>query len=225
MVTPLIKELQEVLRQVPSDMKIKDSLHLLFDESTYGCQKEYPVAVVHEKTRITDPASLTFFTQNHLIDTEEFTPSTYSDTQIEQIVAHAPSYIQRVNYIVAQNKAIPKPTFFNKFKHDYWKKIQSVNGLEALIDVTVLASDTTACEAEASLRAIIRKRKEVHQLKKLTFVWIVETEGQSTSIETVLKHYFQKNYSVIKYAEKTYYIGWSTPLQNINMRYFVCPPE
>ncbi len=225
MVTPLIKELQEVLRQVPSDMKIKDSLHLLFDESTYGCQKEYPVAVVHEKTRITDPASLTFFTQNHLIDTEGFTPSTYSDTQIEQIVAHAPSYIQRVNYIVAQNKAIPKPTFFNKFKHDYWKKIQSVNGLEALIDVTVLASDTTACEAEASLRAIIRKRKEVHQLKKLTFVWIVETEGQSTSIETVLKHYFQKNYSVIKYAEKTYYIGWSTPLQNINMRYFVCPPE
>ncbi len=225
MVTPLIKELQEVLRQVPSNMQIKDALHLLFDESTYGCQKEYPVAVVHEKTRITDPASLAFFTQNHLIDTEGFTPSTYDDRQIEQIVAYAPSYIQRVNYIIAQNKTIPQPTFFNKFKHDYWKKIQSVEGLEALIDVIVLASDTTACDAEASLRAIIRKRKEVHQLKKLTFVWIVETEGQSTSIETVLKHYFQKNYSVVNSADKTYYIGWSTPLQSINMRYFVCPPE
>ncbi len=225
MITPLIKELQEALKHTPSDIQIKDSLHLLFNESTYGCQKEYPVAVVHEKTRITDPSSLAFFTQKNLIDTEGFTPCAYDDTQIEQIVSQAPDYIQRVNYIVAKSKSIPKPTFFNKFKHDYWKKIQSVDGLEAVIDVTVLSNDTTACKAEASLRAIIRKRKEVHQLKKLTFVWIAETEGQSTSIETVLKHYFNEDYSVIKNAEKTYCIGWSTPLQSINMRYFVCPPE
>jgi len=225
MVTPLIKELQEALQHTPSEIQIKDTLHLCFNESAYGCQKAYPVAIVHEKTRITDPVSLAFFTHNNLIDTEGFTPGTYDDTQIEQIVAHAPSYIQRVNYIVAQSKSIPKPVFFNKFTHDYWKKIQSVEGLEALIDVTVLASDTTECEAEASLRAIIRKRKEVHQLKKLTFVWIAETEGQNSSIEIVLKHYFNEEHTVVKNAEKTYYIGWSTPLQSINMRYFVCPPE
>ncbi len=225
MLTPLIKELQEALRHTPSNIQIKDALHLLFNESHYGCQKDYPVAVVHEKTRITDPSSLKFFTQNNMIDTEGFTPCIYDDTQIEQIVAHAPSYIQRVNYIVAQNKAIPKPTFFNKFKHDYWKKIQSVNGLEALIDVSVFNKEATDCEVEASLRDIIRKRKEVHQLKELTFVWIAETERQSTSIETVLKHYFQNDHIVIHNAEKSYYIGWSSPLQSINMRYFVCPPE
>ena len=225
MLTPLIKELQKALQHTPSDIQIKDALHLLFNESHYGCQKDFPVAVVHEKTRISDPSSLAFFTQNNLIDTEGFTPGDYDDTQIEQIVSQAPDYIQRVNYIVAQSKDIPQPTFFNKFKHDYWKKIQSVNGLEALIDVTVLANDTTECEAEASLRAIIRKRKEVHQLKKLTFIWVAETEGQSTPIETVLKHYFNEDYSVVKNEEKTYGIGWSTPLQNINMRYFICPPE
>ncbi len=225
MLTPLIKELQEALQHVPSDTEIKESLHLFFNESHYGCQKDYPVAVVHEQTRITEPSSLTFFTQNNLIDEEGFTPCSYDDTQIAQIVSTAPSYIQRVNYIVAQNKAIPKPTFFNKFKHDYWKKIQSVDGLEAVIDVTVLPEQTTDCEGEASLRAIIRKRKEVHQLKKLTFVWIVETQGHSTSIETVLKHYFQEDYTLVKNAEKTYCIGWSNPLQSINMRYFVCPPE
>ena len=225
MLTPLIKELQEALKHAPSDIQIKDALHLLLNESSFGCQKEYPVAVVHEQTRITDPSSLAFFTQNDLIDNEGFTPCVYDDTQIEQIVSHAPSYIQRVNYIVAKSNTIPKPTFFNKFKHDYWKKIQSVDGLEALIDVTVLADNTTECEAEASLRAIIRKRKEVHQLKKLTFVWIAETENQSTSIETVLKHYFKDDHTIVKNAEKSYYIGWSTPLQSINMRYFVCPPQ
>ncbi len=224
MMAPLIKELQEALQHTPSDIQIKEALHLCFNESAYGCQKAYPVAVVHEKTRITDPASLAFFTQNNLLDTEGFTPGTYDDRQIEQIVAHAPEYIQRVDYIVAQNKSIPQPTFFNKFKHDYWKKIQSVEGLEALIDVTVLAKDTTECEAEASLRAIIRKRKEVHQLKKLTFVWIAETEGENSSIETVLQHYFKADHTVVKNAERTYYIGWSTPLHSINMRYFVCPP-
>ncbi len=225
MFTPFIKELQEALQHTPSDIQIKDSLSLLFNESNYGCQKDYPVAVVHEKTRITEPSSLAFFTQNNLLDTEGFTPCAYDDTQIEQIVSQAPSYIQRVNYIIAKSKTIPKPTFFNKFKHDYWKKIQSVDGLEAVIDVTALSEETTDCEVEASLRAIIRKRKEVHQLKNLTFIWIVETEGENPSIETVLKHYFQKEYTVVKSAEKTYCIGWSTPLQSINMRYFVCPPE
>lgn len=225
MLTPLIKELQEALQHAPSDTEIKGSLHLLFHNSSYGWKKDYLVAVVHEQTRISESSSLTFFTQNNLLDEEGFTPCVYDDTQIEQIVSNAPSYIQRVNYLVARSKVIPKPIFFNKFKHDYWKKIQSVDGLEAVIDVCVLPEQTTNCEAEASLRAIIRKRKEVHQLKKLTFIWIVETQGQGTSIETVLKHYFQEDYRLVKNAEKTYCIGWSNPLQNINMRYFVCPPE
>ncbi len=224
MLTPFIKELQEALKNTPSDMQIKDSLSLLFDESSYGCQKDYPVAIVHEKTRITDPSSLTFFTKNNLLDTEGFTPCDYDDSQIEDIVSHAPAYIQRVNYIVSKSKTIPKPTFFNKFKHDYWKKIQSVIGLEAVIDVTVFENEITECEAEDSLRAIIRKRKEVHQLKKLTFVWIVEIKGNPKNIEIVLKHYFSEDYTFVKNTEKTYCIGWSTPLKSINMRNFVCPP-
>jgi len=225
MLTPFIKELEEALKKASSSLPIRDDLHLLFDESIYGWQKDYPVAVVHEKTRITEPSSLTFFMQNNLLDKEGFTPHTYDDTQIEKIVSRAPSYIQRVNYIVSQSKSIPKPIFFNKFKHDYWKKIHSVDGLEAVVDVTVLENYTSDCEAEASLRAIIRKRKEVHQLKKLTFVWIVEIEGDSRNIETVLKHYFEEDYTLVKNAEKTYCLGWSSPLQSINMRYFVCPPE
>lgn len=225
MLTPLIKELQEALQHTPPDMQIKDSLHLFFNESGYGCQKDYPVAVVHEQTRITNPSSLAFFTQNNLIDEKGFTPCTYDDTQIEQIVSNAPSYIQRVNYIVAQSKAIPKPIFFNKFKHDYWKKIQSVDSLEAVIDVSILSEQTTDCEAEAALRAIIRKRKEVHQLKKLTFVWIVEIEGDPENIVTVLKHYFEEDYTLVKNVEKIYCLGWSNPLKSINMRYFVCPPK
>ncbi len=224
MFTPFIKELQAALKKVPPGTQIKDTLHLLFDDSSYGWSKDYPVALVHEKTRITEPSALTFFNQNNLLDEEGSTPCTYDNAQIDKIVTHAPSCIQRVNYIVAQTKTIPQPLFFNKFKHDYWKKIQSVDGLEAVVDVTVLARQTTDCAAETVLRAIIRKRKEVHQLKKLTFVWIVEIEGDPRNIETVLKHYFEEEYTLVKNVEKTYCLGWSNPLQSINMRYFVCPP-
>ena len=225
MLTPFIKDLQKALKKVPPGTQIKDTLHLSFDDSSYGWSKDYPIALVHEKTRITEPTTLTFFTQNNLLDKEGFTPCVYTDTQIEKIVTHAPSYIQRVNYIVAQTKAIPQPLFFNKFKHDYWKKIQSVDGLEAVVDVTVLERQTTDCEVETSLRAIIRKRKEVHQLKNLTFAWIVEIEGDPRNIETVLKHYFEEDYTLVKNVEKTYCLGWSSPLQSINMRYFMCPPK
>lgn len=225
MLTPFIGELQAALKKAPSATQIKDTLHLLFDESSYGWSKDYPVALVHEKTRITEPSVLTFFTQNNLLDEKGFTPCTYDNVQIDKIVTHAPSYIQRVNYIVAQSKAIPQPLFFNKFEHDYWKKIQSVDGLEAVVDVTVLEKQTTDCKVESALRAIIRKRKEVHQLKKLTFVWIVEIEGDPRNIETVLKHYFEEDYRLVKNADKTYCLGWSSPLQSTNMRYFVCPPE
>lgn len=225
MLTTLINEIREALQKAPSATQMKETLHLLFDESNYGWVKDYPVALVHERTRIKDPSTLAFFTQNDLIDKEGFTPCTYDDTQIQKIVRYAPSYIQRVNYIVAQTKTIPRPLFFNKFKHDYWKKIQSVEGLEAVIDVTVLEGHASACEAEETLRAIIRKRKEVHQLKKLTFVWIVETEGNPENIEAVLKHYFEEEYTLIQNADKTYCMGWSKPLQSINMRYFVCPPK
>ena len=87
-------------------------------------------------------------------------------------------------------KEIPEPTFFNKFKHDYWKKITSSEGLEAVMDISALSTTTSECEAEETLRAIIRKRKEVHQLKKIAFVWIVEINGENSHIETVMKHYF-----------------------------------
>lgn len=225
MLTPFIQVLLESLSEAPASFLAKEDLTLLFDETDYGCQKQYPVAIVHEQTRMTEPSAHTFFQDHGLLDTEGFTPCTYTKNQLQALTTQVPQYIQNVNFIFSKTKSVPHPLFFNKFKHDYWKKIQSVDGLEAVVDVSTLTTHTHKCDAETTLRDIIRKRKEVHQLKKLTFVWIVEVIGENAHIETVMKHYFENAYSVIQNNEKTYYIGWSAPLQSINMRYFVCPPE
>lgn len=220
-----IKDLEVLLRSHSALIDIKQSLHVYFNRTDYGCEKDYPVAIVHEAKRIKEADALQYFKANYLLDEDGFSYDEYPRADLTTISTYAPKYIQSVGYILATTKDIPQPTFFNKFKGDYWKKIQSVEGLEAVIDISALTPATTACEAEDALRTIIRKRKEVHQLKKIAFTWIVEINGENSHIETVMKHYFENDTIIIKNGRKTYYMGRSAPLQNINMRYFVCPPE
>jgi len=220
-----IEDLKVILGSHSALVDVKKSLHILFNTTNYGCEKSYPVAVVHERSRIKEAAALTFFEENALLDAEGLSYEDYPRADLVNIALNTPRYIQNVGYILANTKKVPEPTFSNKFKHDFWKKIQSVESLAAVIDISALTASTSDCEAEAALRAIIRKRKEVHQLKKIAFVWIVEIAGENTHIETVMKHYFEEDVMVVKNGRKTYYLGWSTPLQSINMRYFVCPPE
>lgn len=220
-----INDLEKLLRTHSALVDVKKSLHVYFNRTDYGCEKDYPVAIVHEAKRIKEDDALQYFKTNYLLDEDGFSFDEYPKDDLENISYHAPKYIQTVNFMLATTKEVPHPTFYNKLKGDYWKKIQSVEGLEAVIDLSPLAQDASDCEAEEALRAIIRKRKEVHQLKKIVFVWIVEINGENKNIPTVMKHYFEDNAMVVKNARKTYYMGWSDPLQDINMRYFVCPPK
>lgn len=220
-----INDLEKLLRTHSALVDVKKSLHVYFNRTDYGCEKDYPVAIVHEAKRIKEDDALQYFKTNYLLDEDGFSFDEYPKDDLANISYHAPKYIQTVNFMLATTKEVPHPTFYNKLKGDYWKKIQSVEGLEAVIDISPLAQDASDCEAEEALRAIIRKRKEVHQLKKIVFVWIVEINGENKNIPTVMKHYFEDSTMVVKNAKKTYYMGWSDPLQDINMRYFVCPPE
>lgn len=220
-----IKDLEVILSSHTILIDVKKSLHILFTKTPYGCEKNYPVAVVHEANRIKENEALNYFKNNYLLDDEASTPTEYFGNQLTNISLNAPKYIQNVGFMLSTTKEIPVPTFSNKFEHDFWKKITSVEGLEAVIDISALSPDTSTCEAEEALRAIIRKRKEVHQLKKIAFVWVVEINGDNSHIDTIMKHYFESNTLIVKNGGKTFYVGWSTPLQDINMRYFVCPPN
>ena len=220
-----IEDLKVILGSHSALIDAKKSLHILFNTTSYACEKDYPVAIVHESSRIKEEDALHYFKENYLLDEEGLSFEDYPRDDLENLAYHFPKYIQCAGYILGRDKKILEPTFANKFTHDYWKKIQSIEGLEAVIEISALTAETSACEAEDALRAIIRKRKEVHQLKKISFVWIVEILGENTHIDTVMKHYFEKDVISVKNGRKTYYVGWSTPLQKINMRYFVCPPE
>jgi hypothetical protein len=218
-----IQDLELILKAHSPLISIKNSLHVLFSRTPYSCEKAYPVAIVHEERRIKEASALSYFKDNLLLE-NGYTYEDYPRDDLASMAEYASKYIQTVDFMLFANKELSSPTFSNKFKHDFWKKIESVEGLEAVIDISILTATTSTSEAENSLRAIIRKRKEVHQLKKISFVWIVEIIGENPHIPIVMKHYFNDDTMIINKNRKNYYIGWSTPLQNINMRYFVCPP-
>ena len=220
-----IEDLKIILSSHTSLVDAKQSLDILFTNTPYGCQKNYPVAIVHESRRIKEQEALAYFTKNHLLDEKSATHNEYDEATLQAVAKNTPKYIQRVGFMLSYKKEVPEPTFFNKFKHDYWKKLTSSEGLEAVIDISALTSTTCKCEGEEALRSIIRKRKEVHQLKKIAFVWIVEIVGENSEIEMVMAHYFKKDTIIVKNEALTYYIGWSHPLQMVNMRYFLCPPN
>lgn len=219
-----INDLEIILGSHTSLIDVKKSLHILFTKTPYGCDKDYPVAIVHEAKRIKEEDALRYFKKNYLLDEEEMTYGDYPRADLEAISLNAPQYIQNAGFMLATTKNVPEPTFANKFTHDYWKKLTSIEGLEAVIDISALKPDTSVCDVENELRSIIRKRKEVHQLKKIAFIWIVEINGENAHVETVMKHYFNEDTLIVNNENKTYYLGWSTPLKDINMRYFVCPP-
>lgn len=220
-----IQDLEKILISHSALIDVKKSLHVLFSRMPYHCEKDYPVAIVHEKRRIKEDEALKYFKENYLLDEDGLSYEEYPRDDLDKMIVAVPKYIQTVDFMLSKNKEIHEATFFNKLRHDYWKKIRSVEGLEAVIDISVFTPKSTICEAEASLRAIIRKRKEVHELKKIAFVWIVEVGGENPTLPIVMKHYFENNIMEVKKNRKTYYLAWATPLSNINMRYFVCPPE
>lgn len=220
-----IEDLKIILSSHTSLVDAKQSLDILFTNTPYGCEKNYPVAIVHESIRIKEPEALDYFQKNHLLEDKAQTYTEYDEASLQEIAKNRPKYIQRVGFMLSCTKEVPQPTFSNKFKHDYWKKLTSSEGLEAVIDISSLTTSTTQCEAEEALRSIIRKRKEVHQLKTIAFVWIVEIIGENSEIEAVMAHYFKEDTIVVKNEALTYYIGWSSPLKMVNMRYFVCPPN
>ena len=169
-----IKDLEVILSSHTSIIEVRDSLDILFTTTPYGAHKNYPVAIVHEASRIKEEETLSYFKKHHFISDEGLSREEYNDEELIHIAKDASKHIRNVNFILSTTKEVPHPTFFNKFKHDYWKKLTTSEGIEAVIDISGLTPTTSACESEETLRGIIRKRKEVHQLKNIAFVWIVE---------------------------------------------------
>lgn len=218
-----MKELIEEIKSALAESHFESFEKALENKSRYYWQRDYPIAVVHNRERIESSAIIALLEKEGLLDEEGFTPECYSDKTLALLAKEAPNYIQSAT-LMALTKATHYPLHFKeKFPKDFWKKLQDFDHIKAVIETAKFTEDATECSVEFSLRDVMRKRKEVNVLKKVGYVWIAAIP-KSIMIESVMQHYFLENRAVVTVGEMAYHIGWSETLKGINMRYFVCPP-
>ena len=202
--------------------KFNASLVNALNDSNLLYKADYPIALINAKKRMEKSEDTILFENKQLFDEMGLTPTHPSESQFNTIADIGSKYLQRVSIMCLDNEPQTPPLFQVKRQNDYWKKIQEVSHIVSMIETSPWDDDAEVCDVEFSLREIIRKRKEVHALKDVGFVWIALT---SSDVSEVFKHYFHDNYTLVKTEEQTFHIGWSTTLRTISMRSFVCPPQ
>lgn len=219
--------MKNFIEGIQSALMHADEAHFeeeLVGKSEYIWQRNYPIAIVHDKARIKEEEIGAFFEKEALLDAGGLTHSAYTARQLDAIAINAPAYMQRATMMVLSKKS-PEPLHFSeKFPKDFWKKLQDTAHIKAVVEIGTFSREDDVCSVEFALREVMRKRKEVNALKKLPFVWIAVLP-KAIMIDAVMKHYFLENHTRIEVGEMVYHIGWNETLKGINMRYFVCPPN
>ncbi|MDM5271808.1 hypothetical protein PGH07_06435 [Sulfurovum sp. zt1-1] len=214
--------MQDIIDALMNALSTEGSMfHVLNQNSSYVWHENYPVAVVHEKRRINDEKVISWMESEGMLDKDGFTPQEYSEHTISLMRNHAPDYLKEVSIMCLDGINKSSYLFKEKRPHDYWKKIENPGNLKAVVEISQYQEEDI-CKIESELRDLMRSSKEVPVLKKLGFVWMVSVPV-SLDIEKLLSHYFLDKYKKVTKNEHTVYIGWSDSLNEVNMRYFVCP--
>ena len=214
----LIQTLKKALTQPGTFMK---NLH---SGGEYYFREEYPVAVVHHRKRVKEEEIASCLKNKGFLDAEGYTPNDYDEPMLISFQGCASMYVKKVSLICCSSKVEERYTFQEKRPGDYWKKIVDPGSFEAVIEYSEYKDGEDICKIEFELRELMRSSKEVPSLKVLPYVWVVKVSS-SVNISKIMKHYFGENYEVMEEKVEVMAIGWSDTLQEVNMRYFVCPPE
>lgn len=216
--TRLINDIKTALAHSASVQELLNNLQ----DSDFVFETEYPIALIHSASRLENTEDQKLFKEQGLLDEMGHTLTQPSTQQLEFLAQNRPQYLKNVN-IMCLKEAPEKPLHFrNKRPNDYWKKIQNVEHIASMFEISGFDDQTTLCQAEFGLREIIRKRKEVHALKDVGFIWMAVC---STDLQELFTHYFGDNYILIKTDSTTYQLGWNDTLRGISMRDFICPPN
>ncbi len=202
-----------------SNNHLEDALN---KNSSLTWQASYPVAVVHDKSRIKDEKLIHTLEEEKLLDTNGYTPAVFDLPMIDLLRFYAPGYLKTVDILCLENGPHTSFTFKEKRSQDYWKKVENPGGFKASIQISRYDGTEDICQMESDLRNIMRNLKEVPSLKEIGFVWVAIVP-KSSDLKKLFHHYFPEKYAIVA-NEEFIYIGWNNTLKEINMRYFVCSP-
>ena len=224
--------LQESLQTASSPIDIA-ALCDIFRETKYGCFRDYIIAFIHDSQKIKEPEILEILKQHDLLQTEGLlikhttTRDDLNEEELALLKAHAPAYLQSIDYLITKTKEKPLPAYTHKYRHDRWKKLASAENIEAVIDTFKSDDDMNIQACETYFRNTVRKRKEIHALRKTAYAWLVQTSSSLTQegFKKVAEHYFPDTHAFYTIDDTHYILAWKDQLETLNMRHFICPPQ
>lgn len=184
----------------------------------------YPIAIVNEISRVNKEETLHALEKINFFNAEGFSKESYTQEEIAYLNANAPTVLKNAYCLCLQEPQKNEFTFYPKFEHDRWKKIQDDGNIQALLEYSKFTDADAPQKIETQLRDIMRSAKEIPALKVTGFVWIVSLP-QTTKVVDILEHYFLDNHIYVERGRKITYIAWADRLADINMRHFVYPPS
>lgn len=198
-------------------------MHNLGSVDGYSFKDDYPVAIVHHQKRIKEEDVIGCLQNEGYLNADGHTLNTYDEKKLINFDSCAEGYVKKVRLMCFSSEIGEGYTFKEKYSGDYWKKIVDPGNFTAVIEVSHYEDGEDICKIEFDLRELMRSSKEVPSLKVLPYVWVVKVD-KGVPISSILKHYYGENFELIERGNETIAIGWSPTLQEVNMRYFVCPP-
>lgn len=195
----------------------------LRSSEAYHFRTDYTVAVVHHQKRVKEEAIATCLKNEGYLDEDGYTPNTYDEQMLKAFGSCGLGYLKKVSLMCFSSEVEEGYTFQEKRSGDYWKKIVDPGNFEAVIEYCEYKDGEDICKIEFELRELMRSSKEVPSLKVLPYVWIARV-SEGINISKIMQHYFGENFTLMVDENETVAMGWSNTLQEVNMRYFVCPP-
>ncbi|MGB5964900.1 MAG: hypothetical protein WBF77_05835 [Sulfurimonadaceae bacterium] len=236
----IIKELSRALQKVTvnENSLVVDALMEQLNESNFSWVKDLPISIVHKKEKLKDPTSVEYLLANDFFDDTGCSGNHYELSQLKSMHNASKSSFQTIDLaVLTKGSKMDRLEFQNKRPNDFWKRLQNIETIEAMIGLQHI--DSSRCRdgvidreleessngqwsIESDLRDAMRSKKENSGLRAKPFIWVVTKQPDKNPvdhIEMMLRHYFGENV-VHGRGKMESYIGYMDELDAISLREF-----
>lgn len=236
----IIKELTRALQKVTVNQNglLAEALVQELRESGFSFVKALPISIVHTKEKLKESDTSLSLTENDFFDDAGYSRSAYDRSLLTRIYHASKSSFQAIDLaVLAKESKLERLEFQSKRPNDFWKRLQNIEAVEAMIGLQhvessrcsdgaiereVKGSSSGQWGVESELRDAMRSKKENSGLRMKPFIWVVTKErtgGPVDNVGMLLHHYFGGN---VVHGEGVwdFYIGYMETLNGISLREF-----
>lgn len=221
---------------------LADLAHRLNEAGSWNWMASFPISHVHNAERIKSDEVRHRLIATGLVGTDGVLKEALPLMTISTLKEISPTLLQTASLVPCRPGAyLTQLPYAPKREGDYWRRLQTADFAEAVIDLDIVpSSETTAAwiehelqhsdigqwQVEKALRDAVRSKKENTPLRQKPYIWMTVVEGAPSenvsNVEAMLRHYFGQDVLCQNTQDKSgsFCMGFSHKLDAISLRTF-----